>query len=189
MNLLSSGKVEYAETELSDICGSWMVPLRIMVNFCTQTRYSYLFILVCESIVVNQCSFYVWKHQACFIRFLIFYREVGSLSLFTSCSLCKLAEAFCLSNLILWLSLMSVCTVVLTPCSSILSLSLMSLCTVVLTPSRRPLWAALKTSWSPLGDTFWVLDGLMDASWSLWEGPWAAKPIFERFGSDFDSQK
>ena len=41
----------------------------------------------------------------------------------------------------------------------------------------------------PLGDTFWVLDGLMDASWSLWEGPWAAKPIFERFGSDFDSQK
>ena len=47
--------------------------------------------------------------------------------------------------------------------------------------------AALETS-GPLGDTFGPLDGLMGASWSFLEAPWAAKAIFERFGSDFDSQ-
>ena len=35
---------------------------------------------------------------------------------------------------------------------------------------------------------FWCFDSLMEASWSFVEAPWAAKTIFERFGSDFDSQ-
>ena len=40
----------------------------------------------------------------------------------------------------------------------------------------------------PFRRHFEPFDGLMEASWSFVEAPWAAKTIFERFGSDFDSQ-
>ena len=46
--------------------------------------------------------------------------------------------------------------------------------------------AALETSGRPLRNTFGPLDGLTEASWSFLEAPWAAKTLFERFGSDFD---